>query len=126
MRKPIEIAFEDRRIMVPLEHLVPVKLVSPSTKNSKKFEQIAISVKEVGLVEPLVVHPAKGRKRQFLLLDGHMNDYGTKTLYTKGFYALRPPGTVHGPFGTDIGCTVLEVVWYDKEWYSKNYRDKND
>lgn len=72
MRKPIEIAFEDRRIMVPLEHLVPVKLVSPSTKNSKKFEQIAVSVKEVGLVEPLVVHRAKGRKKQFLLLDGHM------------------------------------------------------
>jgi hypothetical protein len=38
-------------------------------------------------------------------------------LYTKGYYALRPAGVVHGPFGTEIGCTLLEIVWYDKDFY---------
>ena len=54
---------------------------------------------------------------ELLLLEGHMMDYGTHTLYTQGFYALRPPGTVHGPFGTELGCTLFETVWYDKDWY---------
>ncbi|MFC1799245.1 hypothetical protein ACFLZL_05520 [Thermodesulfobacteriota bacterium] len=53
-------------------------------------------------------------------MDGHLDDYGSDTLYTKGLYALRPPGTVHGPFGTKIGCTLLEVVWYDKDYYLEN------
>jgi len=26
-----------------------------------------------------------------------------------GHYASRPPGEVHGPFKTDVGCVVLEV-----------------
>lgn len=56
---------------------------------------------------------------ELFVLEGHMDDYGTDTLYTKGFYALRPPETVHGPFGTKIGCTLLEVVWYDRDYYIK-------
>ncbi len=49
-----------------------------------------------------------------------MIDYGTDTLYEKGSYGLRPPGMDHGPFGTEIGCTLLETTWYDEEWYKKN------
>jgi hypothetical protein len=26
-----------------------------------------------------------------------------------GHYASRPPGEVHGPFKTDVGCVVLEL-----------------
>jgi hypothetical protein len=26
-----------------------------------------------------------------------------------GHYASRPPGEVHGPFRTDVGCVVLEL-----------------
>ena len=22
-----------------------------------------------------------------------------------------------GPFGTELGCTLLETAWYDKDWY---------
>ena len=29
-------------------------------------------------------------------------------------YALRPPGTPHGPFGTKNGCLLLEVQYYLK------------
>jgi len=47
---------------------------------------------------------------ELLLLDGHMIDYGTDTLYTKGYFGMRPTGIDHGPFGTDIGCTLLESI----------------
>ena len=57
------------------------------------------------------------RSRESEVLEGHMIDYATNTLYTKGFYALTPPGVVHGPFGTELGCTLFETVWYDKDWY---------
>lgn len=57
---------------------------------------------------------------ELYVLDGHMFDYATSTVYAKGAYGLRPAGIVHGPFGTDLGCTLLETVWYDKDYYVKN------
>lgn len=57
---------------------------------------------------------------ELLILDGHMIDFGSDTLYTKGSFGLRPPGMDHGPFGTELGCTLLETTWYDREWYEKN------
>jgi hypothetical protein len=56
---------------------------------------------------------------ELFMLEGHMIDYATNTLYTKGCYALRPAGVAHGPFGTDLGCTILETTWYDQEGYRK-------
>ncbi len=57
---------------------------------------------------------------ELLILEGHMIDYGTNKLYTKGAYGCRQPGIDHGPFGTEIGCTLLETVWYDRQWYQDN------
>ncbi|HWR24280.1 MAG TPA: cupin domain-containing protein [Feifaniaceae bacterium] len=54
------------------------------------------------------------------VLEGHMMDYATNTLYTKGSYALRQPGVLHGPFGSGLGCTLIETVWYDRDWYRRN------
>ena len=61
---------------------------------------------------------------ELLLLEGHMIDDGTNTLYTKGYYGLRPAGVVHGPFGTEIGCTLLETTWHDKDYYLKKQGEK--
>lgn len=57
---------------------------------------------------------------ELFILDGHMIDYGTDTLYTQGYYGLRPAGVDHGPFGTEIGCTLLEITWQDKAYYMKD------
>ena len=59
---------------------------------------------------------------ELYVLDGHVWDYGTNRLYTKGAYALRPAGVPHGPFGTDLGCAILEITWFDKDWYEKRIR----
>lgn len=30
-------------------------------------------------------------------------------------YAVRPPGTPHGPFKSDAGCLLLELHYYDEK-----------
>ena len=72
MKQSVEIGFEKRRITVPLGNLVPVKLISATIKKTKKYQQIAISVKEAGIVEPLIIHRSGAPKGKYLLLDGHM------------------------------------------------------
>lgn len=66
------IAFEKRRITVAINDIHPVKVVAGSVRRTKKYKQIATSVREIGIVEPLIVHRQKGAKGKFLLLDGHL------------------------------------------------------
>lgn len=80
MATEIEFAFEKEWIIIPLERLVPSKLTSPATKASKKYQQILDSVREAGLVEPIVVHPVKGRKIEYLIIDGHLRLEALKDL----------------------------------------------
>jgi len=54
---------------------------------------------------------------EIYVLEGHVFAQGTQTLYTKGYYGLRPPGVPHGPYAIDLGATVYEVTWYDREGY---------
>lgn len=72
MNKKIDIGFDAKWLMLPVSRLVPSKLVSAKPKTTKKFKQISESIKEVGIVEPLVVYPVRGRRSQYLVLDGHM------------------------------------------------------
>jgi ParB-like chromosome segregation protein Spo0J len=55
-----------------LSTLLPLKTVPDAIRQSAKFKQIAKSVGEVGIIEPLVVARSKDHKRKYLLLDGHM------------------------------------------------------
>jgi len=67
---------------------------------------------------------SSARKHEFweeiFVLEGHMVDYATNKVYPKGSYALRQAGVIHGPFGSELGCTLLETTWYDRNWYEKN------
>lgn len=80
MATEIEFAFENEWVIIPLEKLVPSKLTSPATKASKKYLQILDSVREAGLVEPIVIHPVKGRKVEYLIIDGHLRLEALKDL----------------------------------------------
>jgi hypothetical protein len=48
------------------------------------------------------------------LLAGDMVDLNNKRTVRAPIYSLRPPGTPHGPFGSETGCTVLEIQYYVK------------
>jgi ParB-like chromosome segregation protein Spo0J len=68
----VRIAFEERIETLPLSQLLPLNAVSPELKQSAKYKQIAKSVAEVGVIEPLVVARSPEQPRHYLLLDGHI------------------------------------------------------
>lgn len=64
--------FEEDCVTLPVAALLPVKVLRTATKSSKKYQQIAASIREVGLVEPPVVARDPANPGTFLLLDGHV------------------------------------------------------
>lgn len=76
-------AFERRVIAVPLERILPSRRVEQLIPGSKKYASILSSIKELGVVEPLVVHPKpiiEGGVSSFMLLDGHFRLEALKAL----------------------------------------------
>lgn len=72
MSTNVRIAFEERIETLPLSQLLLLNAVSPELKQSAKYKQIAKSVAEVGIIEPLVVARSPDQPRHYLLLDGHI------------------------------------------------------
>lgn len=66
----VKIAFERRVFVLALDSILPSKMLSAYLKESVKYKRIAASIREVGLVEPLVVSKQRGGQ-EYLLLDGH-------------------------------------------------------
>jgi len=46
---------------------------------------------------------------EIFVVSGRLYDQAFDLWLETGHYASRPPGEVHGPFKTDIGCVVLEI-----------------
>ena len=69
MTQPIKVAFEAQGRIVPIDAILPTRSVSPLTRKSRKYLRIRASIQEVGIVEPIVVHPqsARGKSAQYLL-----------------------------------------------------------
>lgn len=68
----VQMAFDPKGVMLPIAKLLPLKVVPPEAKHSRTYKRIAASIREVGLIEPLVVHRVKGsRDGEYSLLEGH-------------------------------------------------------
>lgn len=72
MASPVKIAFERQIITLPLSAILPLRVVAAPLKQSAKYQRIAHSIAEVGIIEPIVVAPLKQGQGRHLLLDGHM------------------------------------------------------
>jgi len=46
---------------------------------------------------------------EVFVVSGCLHDQAFDFWLEAGHYASRPPGELHGPFRTDVGCVVLEV-----------------
>ena len=46
---------------------------------------------------------------EVFIVSGRLYDHAFDQWLDTGHYASRPPGELHGPFKTDVGCVVLEV-----------------
>jgi hypothetical protein len=97
--KQVQIAFDPRGIIVPITNILPLKQVKASIRSSQKYQQVLASVREIGIIEPLIVFPQKDAT--YLLLDGHIR-----------LEVLKQIGE------TDIRCLVST----DDETYTYNRR----
>ena len=51
---------------------------------------------------------------EILIVSGRLYDLAFDMWLETGHYASRPPGEMHGPFTTDLGCVVLERSFPDR------------
>ena len=70
MNKP-RLAFEPRTLRLKVSDLVPVRIIKEHAK-LKRYATILSSIKEVGVIEPIVVYPLSRNSGKFLILDGHL------------------------------------------------------
>lgn len=76
----LKIGFELERIPLSLENILPVRQLKDPRNTTRRYLAIRASLKEVGLIEPLMVYPHKGKKGTYLLLDGHLRFYAMREL----------------------------------------------
>ena len=72
MANTVHLACEQNIISVPVDKVLPVKKLSPGIAKTEKYQRIAASVREIGLIEPMVVYPQEDNAGQYILLDGHI------------------------------------------------------
>jgi len=70
MSKRLRSAFQGSIISLPISSLISQREITPEAKRSVIFRQVVSSVREIGLIEPLIVFPQEDRG--FLVLDGHL------------------------------------------------------
>jgi len=76
----MKIGFEMRKICLALEDISPIRQIKDLHKGILRYKKILGSIKEVGLVEPLVVYPQKDAPGKYLLKNGHLRYVALKEL----------------------------------------------
>jgi hypothetical protein len=72
MNDKVRAAFALDGVTLPLSVIHPIRQVKPLDHAFGKYKAVISSIKEVGVIEPLMVFPQRGTKGAYLLLDGHM------------------------------------------------------
>ncbi len=68
----VKAAFLLDTIRLPLAKILPSGKLKPGIKSTARYKVIEASVREVGVIEPLVVYPEMGKSGTHVLLDGHL------------------------------------------------------
>lgn len=69
----LKIGFEMNGKVVRLVDILPSRKPDEKLQSSRKYATVVASIREVGIIEPPVVHPmGDGPDAKYLLLDGHM------------------------------------------------------
>lgn len=72
MSDNVRLACEAEIVMIPLASLLPMRMLDAGIKTTVKYKCIEASIKELGLIEPMIVFPQPGSSGLFMLLDGHI------------------------------------------------------
>jgi hypothetical protein len=72
MNKQVSVSFAPQGIVVPVSNLLPLKQIKSSIRSTQKYLQVLASVREVGIIEPLIVFIQDAKSDTYLVLDGHV------------------------------------------------------
>lgn len=72
MNPKVTLACSNEVMQIPLDRLLPTRSLAKMLRSSPKFLCIQASIRELGLIEPLVVFPQKGSDGMHVILDGHI------------------------------------------------------
>lgn len=72
MSHAVRMACRPDIVEVPLARILPMRLLDEGISKTVKYLCIEASVRELGLIEPLVVFPQPSSEGCFMLLDGHV------------------------------------------------------
>jgi hypothetical protein len=96
-----KISFGKERLRLPLDKILPVRVIKDPEKSVSRYQSIVSSIREIGVIEPLMVYPQKGNEGCYLLMDGHLR-----------LHALRELGI------PEVDC----LVTFDDESFTYNAR----
>jgi len=82
MNKPV-VGFQFERLTLQLSQLLPVRHLSDPEKKVTRYRSIVSSIREVGVIEPLMVYPQKGKDGVYLIMDGHLRLYALREIGIK-------------------------------------------
>ncbi len=72
MSAKIRSVFEPAARVLSLDSIMPIRQVKAGDNAFGKYKAVRSSIKEVGLIEPMVVYPQRGAAGKFIMLDGHL------------------------------------------------------
>lgn len=75
-----KVGFGFERLTLSLSSLLPVRHLADPERRVSRYKSIVSSIREVGVIEPLMVYPQKGAQGSYLLMDGHLRYYALKEL----------------------------------------------
>ncbi len=72
MSDKLRLACGTEVMVLPLAKILPLRRLDEGIRKTSKFKCIEASIRELGLIEPLVVFPQANSDGCFMLLDGHV------------------------------------------------------
>ena len=72
MSNRVHFACEPKIISIPVGSILPVRSLNQTIGKTEKYRRIAASIREVGIIEPLIVFRQANGNSQYILLDGHI------------------------------------------------------
>lgn len=86
MADKVRLACEMEVLEIPLDKILPTRLLGDEIRKTAKFKCIEASIRELGLIEPLMVYPQKNSGGSYILLDGTIRH---KILKEAGFKTAK-------------------------------------
>lgn len=88
-RGGLKIGFEMSGRAVSIANILPSRKMEDKHRDSRKYATIVASIREVGIIEPPVVHPLSNHlDSKYLLLDGHLRVEALKEIGESSVYCL--------------------------------------